>query len=130
MIDYETKVFTRVYDAAASLCAENMFVSTQVNTFAKLPAGVLYEMDNRTVSKRQSSTPVENYALITYQLEVYAGTKKTAKKVYSAADAEMIAMNFNRISGQFLPTLDNTNLVRYVARYEAVVDTEGNLYRP
>ena len=112
MIDYETKVFTRVYDAAASLCAENMFVSTQVNTFAKLPAGVLYEMDNRTVSKRQSSTPVENYAMITYQLEVYAGTKKAAKKVYSAADAEMIAMNFN------------------VARYEAVVDTEGNLYRP
>jgi len=128
MIDYETKVFTRVYDAAAPLCAENMFVSTQGNTFAKLPAGVLYEMDNKTVSKRQSSTPVENYAMITYQLEIYAGTKKTAKKVYAAADNEMIAMNFNRISGQFLPTLDNPNVVRYVARYEAVVDREGNLY--
>lgn len=130
MIDYETKVFTRVYDAASPLCAENMFVSTQVNTFAKLPAGVLYEMDNRTVSKRQSSTPVENYALITYQFEAYAGTKKTVKKLVNAADAEMIAMNFNRISGQYIPNMDNPKVVRYVARYEAVIDAEGNLYRP
>ena len=130
MIDYEVKIFTKVYDAVAPLCAENLFVSTQPATFAKLPAGALYEMDNATVRSRQSSTPVENYALITYQFEAYAGTKKTVKKLVNAADAEMIAMNFNRISGQYIPNMDNPKVVRYVARYEAVVDAEGNLYRP
>ena len=130
MIDYEVKIFTKVYDAVAPLCAENLFVSTPPDTFAKLPAGALYEMDNATVRSRQSSTPVENYALITYQFEAYAGTKKTVKKLVNAADAEMIAMNFNRISGQYIPNMDNPKVVRYVARYEAVVDAEGNLYRP
>jgi len=129
MIDFETKVFTRVYDKVASLCAEGYCLSKPLPVKPKLPACVLYEMDNSTVRSRQSSTPVENFAMITYQLEVFAGTKKTAKKILNAADGEMISMNFNRMSGQYLPTLDNPQVVRYVARYEAIVDQEGNLYR-
>lgn len=130
MIDYEAKIFTRVYDKVASMCADGMFIGKPVPSDASLPAGALYEMDNATVKARQSSTPVENFALLTYQLEIYAGVKKTAKKILNAADAEMIAMNFNRMSGQFIPNFDNPKVIRYVARYEAVVDREGNLYRP
>ncbi len=129
MIDYEVKVFTTVYDKVAKYCADDQFISDTPETLAKLPSGCLYEMDNATVRKRQTSTPVENYSLITYQLEFFASKKDTARKLAKLADREMIAMNFTRISGQFIPNLDNPKVKRWVGRYEAVVDREGNLYR-
>jgi hypothetical protein len=93
------------------------------------PAACLYELDNRTVTDRQSSTPAENYARISYQLDVYATTKSKCREVFAAADGAMIAMNFSRVSGQFIPNPDNIKVFRYSARYEAVVDADGNLYR-
>ena len=130
MIDYEVKIFNKVYDAAAPLCAEKKFVSTVINEVpTAFPAASLIEMDNTTVRKRQSSTPVENFALITYQLDVYATSKKKCREVFIAADNAMIAMNFSRMGGQYINNPDNTKVFRYVARYEAEVDQDGNLYR-
>lgn len=130
MIDYEVKVFNRVYGTVAPLCANNRFVSTIITEPpTAFPAASLIEIDNRTVRARQSSTPVENYAQVTYQLDVFATTKSGCKAVYAAADAAMIAMNFSRISGQYINMPDNTRVFRYTARYEAEIDTEGNIYR-
>ena len=130
MIDYEVKVFNRVYAAVAPLCANNRFVSTQITEApTAFPAASLIEMDNATVRNLQSSTPTENFALVTYQLEAYATSKAKCKQVVAAADGAMIALNFDRMSGQYIPNLDNAKVFRYVARYEAVVDKDGNFYR-
>jgi len=130
MIDYEVKVFNRVYADVAPLCANNRFVSTPITEpLTAFPASSLIEMDNATVQNLQSSTPSENYALVTYQLEVYATSKAKCRQVVAAADGAMIALNFTRISGQYIVNLDNTKVFRYVARYEAVVDKDGNFYR-
>lgn len=130
MIDVEVKVFNRVYQTVSPLCANKKFVSTIITEKpTSFPAASLIEIDNRTVRARQSSMPVENYSLITYQLDVYATSKSKCREVYAAADEAMIAMNFTRTSGQYMNQPDNTTVFRYVARYEAVVDTEGNLYR-
>ena len=130
MIDFEVKIFNRVHGSVAPLCATNQFVSgVIVERPTAFPAASLYELDNRTVTDRQSSTPVENYARISYQLDVYATTKSKCREVFAAADGAMIAMNFSRVSGQFIPNLDNIKVFRYTARYEAIVDNDGNLYR-
>lgn len=130
MIDVEVKVFNTAYPTVAPVCANNKFVSTIITSPpTALPAASLIEIDNRTVRKRQSSTPVENYAIITYQLDVYANTKSECRKVYAVADDAMIGMNFTRTSGQYINMPDNTKVFRYTARYEAEVDSEGNLYR-
>ena len=130
MIDYEVKIFNMAYNAAAHLCANKKFVSTILTSpLTSFPAASLIEMDNATIRRYQSSTPVENFALITYQLEVYATTKSECRTVYAAVDEAMIAMNFSRISGMYINNPDNTKVFRYVARYEAVVDPDGNLYR-
>jgi len=130
MIDYEVKIFNRVHADAAPLCARNRFVSTTITEpLTAFPAGSLIEMDNATARAFQSSTPVENYSIITYQLEVFATSKSECRKVFAAADGAMIAMNFNRISGNYVPNFGDTNVFRYVARYEAMVDKDGNLYR-
>ena len=86
-------------------------------------------MDNSTVRNRQSSTPVENYANLMYQLDVYALSKAECRKVFAAVDAEMISMNFDRMSGRYIDNPDNTKVFRYTARYEAMIDPEGNIYR-
>lgn len=130
MIDYEVKIFNRVHGVVAPLCADKKFVSTVITTPpTAFPAASLIEMDNTTVRERQGSTPEEAFARITYQLDVYATTKTKAKAVFSAADGAMIAMNFSRMSGQYINNPDNTKVFRYVARYEAEIDQDGNLYR-
>ena len=130
MIDYEVKIFNRVHAVVAPLCANKKFVSSVITEKpTAFPAASLIEMDNTTIRKRQTSTPTENFALITYQLEVYATRKSECRKVYAAADEAMIGMNFNRMSGQYVNNPENTKVFRYVARYEAEIDTEGNLYR-
>lgn len=130
MIDYEVKIFNTVYAAVAPLCANKRFVSTVITEApTAFPAASLIEIDNRTLQTRQSSTPVENYSLISYQLEVYATTKSKCREVFAAADQVMIGMNFNRVSGQYITNFGNTKVFRYVARYEAVIDSDGNLYR-
>lgn len=130
MIDAEVKVFNALYPTVAPLCANNKFVSTVISESpTAFPAVSLIEMDNTTVRNRQGSTPTENYALVTYQLEVYATSKSKCREVYTAADEAMIALNFSRMSGQYINNPDNTKVFRYVARYEAMIDREGNIYR-
>lgn len=130
MIDYEVKIFNTVYTAVSPLCADRKFTSTILTDVpTAFPAASLVEMDNMTVRDRQSSTPVENFALVTYQLEVYAKTKAKCKEVLAAADEAMIAMNFSRMSGQYINNQNNATVFRYVARYEAEIDRDGNIYR-
>lgn len=129
MIDYEVKIFNRVHAAAASLCAKNKFVSKQIVSETAFPAASLIEMDNATVRRRQSSTPGENFALITYQLDVYAIKKSECRAVFAAADAAMLGMNFSRMSGRYIDNPGNPDVFRYVARYEAEIDPDGNIYR-
>ena len=130
MIDAEVKIFNRVHATVAPLCAKGKFVSTVITEEPTgFPAASLIEMDNRTVRDRQSSTPIENFSLITYQLEVYALSKSKCREVYAAADDAMTALNFTRISGQYINNFGNTKVFRYVARYEAEIDREGNIYR-
>lgn len=129
MIDCEVKIFNRVYDVASKFVVAKRFVSTPIVDYTKLPAASLYEMDNAIVQELQSSTPQENFALVTYQLDVVATTKSECRKIYGKIDECMVSMNFTRISGQYITYPENPNIVRYVARYEAVADTDGNLYR-
>ena len=130
MIDCEVKIFNRVYGRVAKYFAKERFVSTPITKKpTAFPAGCLMEISNTTVRDAQSSTPVENRARIMYQLEVFATTKAKCREVYAAVDSEMIAMNFTRTGGDYAPDLDNVDVARYVARYVAEVDREGNLYR-
>lgn len=130
MIDAEVKIFNRVHAVVAPLCAEKKFVSTIITDKpTAFPAACLYEMDNRIVREYQSSTPTENIALITYQLDVYATSKRECRNVFMAADEVMVAMNFCRISGMFINNPSDTKVFRYTARYDAEIDRDGNIYR-
>lgn len=129
MNDFEVQIFNAVHPVVAPLCAKNKFVSKQVVSTTAFPAACLFEMDNTTVQRRQTSTPRENFSLLTYQFEAFAMTKKECRAVFAAADDMMLKLNFTRISGRYIDNPGNPDVFRYVARYEAEVDQNGNLYR-
>lgn len=129
MIDFEVQIFNQMHSVVAPLCAKNRFVSKQIVGPTAFPAASLIEMDNTTVRDRQSSTPGENFSRITYQLDVFAQTKSECRAVFAAADDMMLKLNFSRMSGRYMDNPGNTDVFRYVARYEAEVDQDGNLYR-
>lgn len=129
MIDYEVKIFDKVSKVAIPLCAKDRFVSTPIISYTSLPAAGLFEMDNQTVRNKQSSRAGEEFALVTYQLDVVARTKAKCRQIYKAINDQMILLNFNRMSGTYVTYPDNTKIVRYVARYEAMIDQNGMIYR-
>ena len=130
MIDFETTIFNKVYESVAPLCANKGFVSTVISEKpTAFPAASLIEIDNKTVQNKQSSTPTENFALVTYQLDVFATTKGKCRQVYAAADSVMLGLNFSRMSGMYIDNRQNTKVFRYTARYEAEIDPDGNIYR-
>lgn len=129
MIDAELKIFNAVRPHVVSLCAQNAFKSVYDPSPTAFPAASLIELDNTTVRHRQSSTPGENFATITYEAQIYAQTKAKCREVFAALDEAMILLGFNRFSGQFIPNADNIKVFRYVARYEAEIDANGVIYR-
>ena len=129
MIDYEVQVFDKVYRAVSPLCAAGKFVSTNVPNDTGFPAGSLIEISNTTVRSKQSSSQVENFSEVMYQLDVYAMTKSECKSVYKAADDVLIGMGFTRITGTWLDNAGRPEISRYTARYEAWIDPDGVIYR-
>ena len=129
MIDYEVKIFNNVHEVAAPLCAKNRFLSKPIESYTDLPAAALFEMETRTIREKQTSTPIENFVRVVWQLDVVADTKAKCRSIFSAIDDRMIALNFARISSSYIPYPDETKFVRYTARYEAEIDRDGNIYR-
>lgn len=129
MIDFEVSIFDKVYQHVSHLFASGKFVSVYTPSPTAYPAGSLVELTNNTVNKRQSSTPIENYARIMYQLDVYALSKAEARSVFKEVDDYMIALGFTKVGGDLTDNVSNINVFRYIGRYEAEVDREGNIYR-
>lgn len=129
MNDYEVQIFDRVYRKVSPLCADGKFVGTNIPTLTAFPAGSLVELSNTTVRSKQSSSQIENFSQVMYQLDIYALGKYACKEVYKAADEEMIGMGFTRISGMWLDNAGAPEVSRYTARYEAWIDRNGMIYR-
>ena len=129
MIDLEQDIFNALYSDVSPLCAKNGFRSVHTPAPTALPTATLFEMDNRTTRDLRSSNTQEEYATVTYEAHVYAQSKSECRKVFAALDEGMTRRNFNRFSGAYTPNLANTKVHEYVARYQAIVDRAGNIYR-
>lgn len=129
MIDVEADVFNYVYPDVAPLVPEGCFKSVFVPSPPKFPFATLMEMDNITDAKNRSSARDEDYAVLTYEANVYAMDKVSCRAVMSALDTAMIRLGFTRLSSQFIPNLADNTIFRYVARYRATADANKVIYR-
>lgn len=130
MIDIEIDVFDAVYPAVEPLVAPGGFKSVYVPNPSAFPHATLYETDNVTYRPfRTSSKRSEDYAVITYEANVYALNKASCRQVMNALDTAMVNLGFTRTFCSFVPNLADSNVFRYTARYQAAVDENKVIYR-
>ena len=129
MIDVEADVFDYVYEAVSPLVPKGCFKSVYVPNPSKFPFATLMEMDNMTDKANRSSALHEEYAIITYEANVYATDKFDCRDVMNALDTAMISLGFTRLSSQFVPNLSDQTIFRYTARYQATADANKVIYR-
>ena len=129
MIDIEADVFNRVYESVAPLVPQGCFKSVYVPKPPKFPFATLMEMDNFTDKANRSSALDEEYAVVTYEANVYATDKFDCRDVMNALDTEMLRLGFQRLSMQFIPNLADNTIFRYTSRYQATTDRNKVIYR-
>jgi len=129
MIDFEVQIFNSVYQTVAPMCAKGKVSNIYIPSPTAFPAASLFELTSVTVRDKQSSTPKENFSQVIYQLDCYAKNKPDCRALFKAADDKMISLGFTRISGTYLDNYDSTDVFRYTATYEAVIDENGVIYR-
>ena len=129
MIDIEADVFNRVYESVAPLVPQGCFKSVYVPNPPKFPFATLMEMDNFTDKANRSSALDEEYAVVTYEANVYATDKLDCRNVMNALDTEMLRLGFHRLSMQYVPNIADATIFRYTSRYQAVTNTNKVIYR-
>lgn len=129
MIDIETDVFDRVYESVAPLVPNGCFKNKSVPNPPKFPFATLTEMDNFTDKANRSSALDEEYAVVTYEANVYATDKFECRNVMNALDTEMLRLGFNRLSMRPVDNYDDNTIFRYTSRYQATTDRNKVIYR-
>lgn len=129
MIDVETDVFDYVYPSVEPLVPQGCFKSVYVPNPPKFPFATLMEMDNITDKRSRSSAMDEEYAIVTYEANVYATDKFICRSVMNAIDTAMTRLNFSRLSMQFIPNLADSTIFRITARYQATAGADKTMYR-
>lgn len=129
MIDVEIGVFDYVYPNVAPLVPDGCFKSMYVPNPSTLPFATLMEVDNITDTRHRSSARNEDYAIVTYEANVYADNKSECRSVMDAIDTSMMQLGFTRTSMLNVPNLLDPALYRITARYRAAANADNIIFR-
>lgn len=129
MIDVEAHVFDYVWSTVSPLVPQGCFKSVYVPNPPKFPFATLMEMDNITDVKHRGTAVDEEYAIVTYEANVYSMDKYECRRIMNVLDRAMVELGFTRASMQFIPNLADTAIFRLTARYQATADNNNTIYR-
>lgn len=128
MIDCENKVLNDVQTAISTAYSNCAFYSEEVRSPSKFPCVVMYEEDNYLSREQIDSSSIENFANVSYIVNVYSnkksGKKEEAKAICSVIDEKMLSLGFRRTMHSPMPNVDIT-ICRYTMRYVAVINEES-----
>lgn len=132
MISIENNVFTRIATKVRTQYPGTYVTGEFELNPSQFPCVSIEEADNYVLQRTSDSGRVENHAVVMYEVNVIStkavGRKTEVKKIFSTVDDEFEDMGFTRQSMQPL-NADHATKYRVVARYVAVVDHNGVIYR-
>ena len=136
MIDIENRVFTMVYNAIMDSPYSNAYVDSEIaNVPPRFPAVYVIQTDSFEPRNARSSSRVELFNHVTFDIEVYSnkasGKKSEAKAIMKIIDDVMRFDGFRRTDLNFVDlteTTNNTVVARLLSRYTAEVDSTGRIY--
>lgn len=133
MIDKLNEVFTNV---ATCVRAEHPTANVSgeyTRKPSKFPAVTLDETQNVMIDSLEDSSGAENFAGVTYRLQVSSnkrtGKKAEARAIFATADAEMRRMGFRRKTYTTTPEIYDSTIYSITATYEAVLSAVGYVYK-
>ncbi len=133
MIDIVNEVFDTVANTVRSKHSKVRVVGEYVRFPAEFPTVTLDEIQNVSVEHLEDSSDNENYAGVTYRLQVFSnkksGKKAEARAIFATADMKMREMGFKRITYTTTPEIYESTIYSIAATYEAIVGADGVVYR-
>ena len=133
MIDKLNEIFTSVATSVRNKHTGTTVTGEYTRKPSKFPAATLDEIQNVMVDRLEDSSNAENFAGVTYRLQVFSnkrtGKKAEAREIFDTADAEMRRMGFRRVTYFTTPEIYDSTIYNITATYEAVVSAAGYVYK-
>ena len=133
MIDVANIVFTTVAKTVRERHAGATVIGEYTRKPSKFPTVTLDEIQNVMVDRLEDSSNQENFAGVTYRLQVFSnkqnGKKSEAREIFATADAEMRRMGFRRVTYTTTPEIYKSTVYEITTTYEAVVSAAGYVYK-
>lgn len=131
MIDIENYVITQLTEAILEKYPDAEVLGDYLEEIAKFPTVTITEIRNQTLTRMQDEEPVEHYATVTYEINVYSNSriwkKEICKDILDICDRVLFPMKFVKGLTRRLPAIDHSRTVyRMYSRYTVVVD-EGEV---
>ena len=132
MIDKLNEIFTSVATSVRNKHTGTSVTGEYTRKPSKFPTVTLDEIQNVVVDRLEDSSNAENFAGVTYRLQVFSnkrtGKKAEAREIFATADAEMRRMGFRRVTYTTTPEIYDSTIYCIMATYEAVVSAAGYVY--
>ena len=133
MLDFNNEIFTTVAVRVRDQHVGCTVIGEYTRMPSKFPAVTLDETQNVMVDRLEDSSNTENFAGVTYRLQVFSnkrtGKKAEARAIFATADAEMRRMGFRRVTYTTTPEIYDSTIYNISATYEAVVSAAGYVYK-
>ena len=133
MIDLESPLLTEIAGVLRSTYKGITVYGEYVPAPAGFPSVSFVEMDNATYLPARTNRPVEQYAEVMYEVNVYSnlsrGKKDQAKAIMDTIDTLLQQYGFERITVQPIQNMNDATIYRMVGRYRAVVSDDLIIYR-
>ena len=130
MIDIENEIYSKIAPTLRK-AHKGIFITgeTLIDKPATFPVVSMYEVDNYVLDNYRTNANIEELVRVVYEVRVFSnlskGKKQQAKLIASDIDTLLNRLNFTRTQKQ---PLEFDDVYELVCRYEANVDTKGNIY--
>lgn len=133
MNDFLNEIFTIVAKKLRSVHTDIFVTGEYTRQPSKFPAVTLDEIENVAAEELLDSSRAENFSALTYRLQVFSnkesGKKTEARKIFATADQEMRQLGFRRVSYTTTPEIYESTIYSITATYEAIVGSDGVMYK-
>lgn len=133
MIDYNNEIFTIVASAVRSAHEGVTVTGEYTRSPSVFPTVTLDEIENVMVGYLIDSSHEDNFAGVTYRLQVFSnkqsGKKAEARAIFATADTELRKIGFRRVTYTTTPEIYDSTIYSINATYTAVLGADHYVYK-
>lgn len=131
MIDYSNEVFTAIGNAVRAKHGNDVVIIGENTSLpASFPCVAMDETYN--VPSQVSSANTEEYAAVTYRIQVFAsgeGKRAKAREIFSTVAETCHGLNLMRKTYTTTPDVYNSSIYQISATFEADIRHDGMIFR-